>query len=82
MPKATVVKTIIITPDGTHLDDLTVKPESISLVLDDGQMFSIEELAQIVRKKTKVKREGRMRKGLRAFKTAYKEAAEHDSEQG
>lgn len=73
---------LIITPDETILvhDENTppemLHPDTISIVLDDGEMFSIHELVELIKKKRKIKKEGKIKQFRRAFNKAMKEIEE------
>ena len=76
---------IVITPSETLViaDDDTatsMHPTTISIVLDDGQMFSIQEIAVLLKKKCKIKKESKVSRFSRAFQFAMKdmEAAEKE----
>ena len=71
---------IIITPEATiiSLDGVTeqyeILPDSISVVLEDGQMFNITEITALLAKKCKpAKKPGRIAKFKQAFTKAMEE---------
>ena len=67
---------IIITPDSTIIatsdgvEQTEFLPDSISIVLEDGRMFNIEQIVDIINKVQKPKTPSKLTK----FKTAFKQA--------
>lgn len=75
---------IVIAPNHTKIDDEVITPCTISIVLENGHSFDIDEIVnhlEAVDKKRakKVKKPGRIRRFGRALKAAIKESAEEDS---
>ena len=77
------IKTILITPDGTYINNIVHYPSSITIVMDDGLAFNIDEAISILEKnKPKVKRPSfisKMKRGVTAFKLAYRDTANSSS---
>ena len=80
--KSTTPHLIVIAPNHTKIDDKIITPCTISIVLENGHSFDIDEIVHLLdkhdRKKHKIKRPGRIRRFFRAFKEAARESADED----
>lgn len=73
---------IVIGPNHTKIGDEIVTPCSISILLENGHAFDIDEVITLLEKvdKGKMKKPGRVKRFGKAFKTAFKESiAEMDA---
>lgn len=71
------VKRIIHTPEGTIIDGQMHCVDTITIILPNGAPLDINEAVHLLEKKTKPKKESKLRKGFRAFKEAIREQDEN-----
>jgi len=82
MSKQTTPHVLVIAPNHTKIDDEFITPCTISIVLENGHSYDIDEIVNMLEKhdhKTrKAKKPGRIKRFTKAFKEALQESAEED----
>ena len=78
MPASTTPHLIIIGPNHTKIDNDILTPCSISIVLENGHSYDIDQIIELLDKddtrRAKSNTPGRVKRFTRAFKTAIKES--------
>jgi len=77
---------ILITPLQTSIGHKIIKPDNITIVLENGHAYQIDDVIDILekhdrKKPSKLRVKKRIQRFKAAFKTALAESAENDKDQ-